>query len=97
MKAILVIDMPTECIECPFCRVFADDKLTETHCTWMATTNKDGINTRAEWCPLKPLPQKKEVKGDYYKQREIATDINELIDFDKGYNACLDEILGEKQ
>ena len=57
MKAILVIDeMPTECIECQFCRILADDKPTETRCILTAKRNKDGVNTRAEWCPLKPIP-----------------------------------------
>lgn len=90
MKAVLVIDeMPTECIMCPFCRVYADNKATETHCIWMATTNEDGINTRAEWCPLKPLPQKKGIDkvlefGGYENiiQESLA----------RGYNACLEEI-----
>lgn len=80
MKAVLVIDMPTECIECPFCRVFADDKLTETHCTWIAKTNEDGVNTRAEWCPLKSLPQKKN------------TDFHPNIVYANGWNDCLKEI-----
>lgn len=64
MKAILVIDMPTECIECEFCRVFADDKPTETHCTLTAQRNEDGVNTISKWCPLRhPL---KEVNNDFY-------------------------------
>ncbi len=57
MKAILVIEqMPTECIECPFHRLYADGFLNETHCSLMAKRNKDGVNTRADWCPLKPIP-----------------------------------------
>lgn len=64
MKAILVIDMPTECIECEFCRVFADGKPTETHCTLTAQRNEDGVNTISKWCPLRhPL---KEVNNDFY-------------------------------
>ena len=58
MKAILVIDeMPTECIECPFHRLYLDGWANEeTHCSLTAKRNKDGVNTRAEWCPLKPIP-----------------------------------------
>lgn len=83
MRAVLLIEeMPTECIMCPFCRVYADNKATETHCIWMATTNEDGINTRAEWCPLKSLPEKKK------HQEEIDYDYG-YID---GWNDCLEEL-----
>ena len=65
MKAIFVVDeMPTECIECPFHRIYADGFLNETYCSLMAKRNKDGVNTRAEWCPLMhPL---KYVSNDFY-------------------------------
>ena len=58
MKAILVIDeMPTECIECPFHRLYLDGWANEeTHCSLTAKRNKDGVHTKAEWCPLKPIP-----------------------------------------
>lgn len=45
MKAVLVIDMPTDCIKCP---------LFDGYC-WNIFPTK-GI---ADGCPLKPLPQKK--------------------------------------
>lgn len=99
MKAVLVIEeMPTECIECPFCRVYSDCKLTETHCIWMATTNEDGINTRAEWCPLRPLPEKdeepeEEMKDFVYKDCDrMASYFYGLI---IGRNNVINEILGE--
>lgn len=81
MKAILVIDeMPTECIECPFHRIYADGFLNETYCSVMAKRNKDGVNTRADWCPLKPMPMKSVWKNDY----------------SDGWNACLEELTGEQ-
>ena len=108
MKAILVInEMPTECIECPFHRIYVDGWLNETHCTITAKRNKDGVNTRAEWCPLKPMPQKKEVEvneiediihteysiEDIYTNKYIATI---LLATDKlislGWNACIEEL-----
>ena len=99
MKAILVIDeMPTECIECPLCRLFADDKLTETHCTWMATTNEDGITTRAEWCPLRPLPEKDEEPEDDMEDY-IHADYDRMASYFygliNGRNSVINEILGE--
>jgi hypothetical protein len=87
MKAILVIDMPTECIECEFCRVFADDKPTETHCILTAQRNEDGINTIAKWCPLRPIPKKMRTDGD-----DIEED-----SYWMGWNDCVDEITGETE
>lgn len=83
MKAILVIDeMPKECIECPFHRLYADGFLNETHCILTARRNKDGVNTRAEWCPLKPMPEPKEPSVDSTKEYWFAC----------GFNDCLEEI-----
>ena len=42
---------------------------------------ENNIEKRQEWCPLRECPQKKEISDDY----EV---------FKKGYNACIDEILG---
>lgn len=94
MKAILVIDMPTECIECPFHRIYADDGWqNETHCSLLNMRNKDGVNTRAEWCPLKPMPQKqnndKEKSWREYFQTRGASYQYGHID---GWNDCLEEI-----
>jgi hypothetical protein len=44
MKAVLVIDMPTDCIKCP---------LANGYC-WNTFPTKE----RADGCPLKPLPRK---------------------------------------
>ena len=85
MKAILVIDMPEDCNGClcledeeRYCR--GDEK----YFRYCGLGNK-----KPEWCPLRPLPKKKE---PFY-------DINEG-DYDKridGWNDCLDEILGEQK
>ena len=92
MKAVLVIDeMPTECIECQFCRILADDKPTETRCILTAKRNEDGVNTRAEWCPLRPLPQKKETRNDI-QYRGLAEEYRK-----EGWNECLDAITGETE
>ena len=92
MRAVLVIEeMPTECIECQFCRVLADDKPKETRCILNAKRNEDGVNTRAEWCPLRPLPKQ-------FTTDEIlmAKDVKTAIEM-RAYNDCLDEILGETE
>ena len=89
-KSILVIEeMPTECIECQFCRILADDKPTETRCILTAKRNEDGVNTRAEWCPLKPLPEKmiaEMVMGNKFAEGCVH-----------GWNDCIDAITGETE
>jgi len=72
MKAILVIDMPTHCGECPVkCRM-------------------RGINHVPTWCPLRPLPHKREPKEEWLN--EYHRD-----EFADGWNACIDEITGETE
>ena len=84
MKAILVIDMPKNCFDCPcvedemgYCCATNDRKV----CPWQSIP---------EWCPLKPLPKKKEMtiikRGQYEESKYI-----------KGYNDCISEILGGEE
>lgn len=40
-------------------------------------------DTRPDWCPLKEVPKKLDYIG--------------LEEYDKGYNACIDAILGDKE
>lgn len=82
-KAILVIDMPESCSKCPLFHGFYTDMT--------CGANNYGINYpypkdfRQDWCPLMPAPKEQEIwYGD---------DSN---DWDKGYNACLREIVGEQ-
>lgn len=85
-KAILVVEMPNSCSECPlFCAHYSD-----MHCKGL---NNRGINYpypdnfRQEWCPLREFPKRDDNDGLYqleYTQGYMS-----------GWNACLDEILGE--
>ena len=43
-------------------------------------------DTKPDWCPLKPIPQ-----------RANHPDWCDGGRYDKGYNACIDEILGDKE
>lgn len=76
-KSILVMDTPEACIDCP-CH-FAED----TGRVWCGKDKKevlaDDIETfKPDWCPAKDLPEKYELVS---------------MDFERGYNTCLDEIL----
>lgn len=70
-KAILVMDMPSCCDECDINGIFCGDVGSNDMC-------------RAAGCPLKEVPQKKEV---------CHTMGLELRTYNKGYNHCIDEIL----
>ncbi len=84
-KAILVIDMPDSCSKCPLFGGFYSDMC----CKGL---NNRGINYpypenfRQDWCPLKPVPEKK---------LAYITSSDHLIGFGEGYNACIDDIIGK--
>ncbi|MBR2653992.1 MAG: hypothetical protein IKD59_05485 [Lachnospiraceae bacterium] len=98
MKAILVIDMPKNCAEC---------KLMYLQGIGEGICNAVDWDERPTWCPLRPLPQKKEVEvndiedimrteysiEDIYTNKYIAT-IQLATDklISLGWNACLEEI-----
>jgi len=52
MKAVLVIDMPNRCWECPI-HYLNICEANQYKVGW-----ENGRNGKPDWCPLKPLPQK---------------------------------------
>ena len=106
MKAILVLEMPENCLECPF--RYKSEEMPLGNFTYQSLfrckrepeglCEDDGdtvylndimMKSKPDWCPLKPKPEKKNrnnrVVGDYLRGRS------------DGYNACIDEILGDKE
>ena len=83
-KAILVIDMPDSCSECPC----FGDHYADMCCR---AAKKRGINYpysqdfRQEWCPLMLAPEPQLIWHD-----------DERDDWQRGYNNCLREIVGEE-
>ena len=84
MKAILVLEMPSSCDKCP---------LFGSHYSDMTCRgNGRGINypypkeVRQDWCPLKPVPEKRHTLDNFW---EMCANIVR--------NACIDEILGDKE
>lgn len=82
-KSVLVIDTPEKCDSCdlccitfyPFCKVNARDII--------------DLNIVPDWCPLKPLPEKKSTTApvsNYEVQKNL---------FAAGWNACINEITGK--
>lgn len=80
MKAILVVDMPSRCAECP---LHYRKRKEIYRCE--VTHQNVSINNKPTWCPLRPLPQKMK------HEDEIDYDYG-YID---GRNELIDEITGE--
>jgi len=61
MKALLVFDMPTECIECPlFDWIESNHDSDDGCCKWERVFNTPErslvkCNEKPSWCPLKPI------------------------------------------
>jgi hypothetical protein len=74
-KVILVLDeMPESCSDCPC--YDGDEEL----CNYMIV--KTEFYLRPNWCPLRPVPEYKDV---YH--------IDERSNYERGYNCCIDDIL----
>lgn len=100
MKAILVVDMPSDCVKC---NQFAFDCC---HAIKREIERENIVQcTRPDWCPLKPMPQPiyvevnkiEDIMHTEFSIEDISAKIR--LDTDKifslGWNACLNEILGE--
>lgn len=81
-KAVLVMDMPESCFGCNFCHINCSDG-DEYSCQALEVAGPVDSNTyeKPEWCPLRELPEKAN-HPDYCDNGR----------FDKGWNACLEEI-----
>lgn len=96
-KAVLVMDMPSSCFECDFQAMNVRDNpiciLCTESCVEQFKTKDEykridtDLRTRPDWCPLNPIPSKKDKPT---KSESVAC-------FNSGYNACIDELLGEKE
>lgn len=88
-KAVLVMDMPSSCDECPLLLVGRYCKAKEA--PNVAVDSKLNKN-KPDWCPLRELPEKKVLSGDVADIQKMG---KELIDI--GYNACIDELLNGEE
>lgn len=94
-KSVLVIDTPETCVDCQFC--YELDEGVEACCS-ISDDDKDAIlmkkidceygycQGKPDWCPLKPLPEKKE----YIVPIDNVESQKDIIAV--GWNACLREI-----
>lgn len=84
-KAILVIDMPDECRNCP---CFGSNDFG----TFCGVTDKDieydydkYVYPKPDWCPLKELPKEKDFSTVPYF-------VNDYYSYMQGWNNCLNKI-----
>ena len=81
-KAVLVMDMPECCADCPCSFFERDNPILNLIC---GVTQEDAYNVgKPDWCPLRELPEKKERRIGEHGERM----------FRAGFNACLNEIAG---
>lgn len=97
-KAILILDeMPNECMKCPL--RFKDGD-TDDWFRFRCHMSTDQIPKEGKLnnCLLKPLPQKKDPFEEHMKVERNERYISEsLINQIRGYNFCIDEILGVEE
>lgn len=76
MKAVLVIDMPEVCYDCPC--YFDDLEMCKKH------RKRANAMEKPSWCPLKPLPS---TRNDDMEERGFNIGM-----FNYGWNECIKEI-----
>ena len=86
-KSILVVDTPSSCKSCKF--------YDEWWCKIKDRCPEDdmGENGIAIWCPLRPLPEVRDTHC-HYGNWELDRIINSQS---RGWNWCIDEIMGETE
>lgn len=81
-KAVLIMEMP---LVCGCCKMYRGNYYTGGDCTCRVTGDKVELNTKAETCPLRELPE----------ENHNNNECDEYLDgYDAGWNACLKEIAG---
>lgn len=81
-KSILVVDTPESCFGCLLSSQNISDY--EIYCSENSCNVTDFFDNfeKTDWCPLKEMPEKKLDKAG-----------SEWLDFNCGFNSCIDEIL----
>lgn len=99
-KSVLVIETPFSCEDCPCSTIVKAPQIDcwSAYCEVCGKAN-DKIMTKPDWCPLKPLPDKKKVDEEYFNR--IADDDLKFGHlqweaYKMGWNACIEELEGKK-
>ena len=98
-KAVLVMDMPKSCCSCNMCNSNDECILQDEDANFKASDSWEELR---KGCPLRELPEKKSegetlkiaIENDCYDG--TTEDKAYFAGYDKGYNACIDELLKEE-
>lgn len=83
-KVVLVMDMPECCADCSCSFFERDNPELNLIC---GATGEDANNVgKPDWCPLREVPEKKEICGRYPQQDGIVPS------YKIGWNACIDAV-----
>ena len=88
---MLIMDMPSSCEKCKLHSFVGKD--CDVVCQVKGTTQsyEDAYNGKPDWCPLKPMPEKKDICGTY--NSEYYANGGMMPSAKMGYNTCIDELL----
>ena len=86
-KAVLLMDVPEKCLDCNLCVLDMDGSISCYYNKREICSNVGENNSRPNWCPLRPLPDRKEITETYKWEDRLPS-------FKCGWNWCLDEITG---
>ena len=89
-KAVLLMDVPETCLDCNLCVLDTDGSISCSYNKREICSNVGENNSRPEWCPLRPLPDRKEITETYKWEDRLPS-------FKCGWNWCLDEITGRNK
>ena len=89
-KSVLVMKTPEKCLDCNLCALDMDGSLSCYYYKKEICSNVGENNSRPNWCPLKSLPDRKEITETYKWEDRLPS-------FKCGWNWCLDEITGRNK
>ena len=99
MKAVLVLNkIPRDCESCPlldgnrYCAALQKYAFLNE---WVSDAPYYSLKEKGD-CPLKPLPEECDEATEIYNAHG-EVDCYQLTEYARGYNACLEEITGEKE
>lgn len=102
-KGVIVVDMPAGCYECEcsITKEWQNSMSGEHYCGIIERKVSDYWNhepsLKPDWCPIKSLPDHKEV-GQLPADRGVLAEMLVLeIGKQIGWNKCLDEILNKQK
>ena len=89
-KAVLLMNVPEKCLDCNLCVLDMDGSISCYYNKREICSNVGENNSRPNWCPLRPSPDRKEITETYKWEDRLPS-------FKCGWNWCLDEITGRNK